>query len=79
MLTPKKHLNLDSSVVRVSAFLLVELKRRKIVEFEKLRAYAIRRAGEDADISFLPSLNFLFLLGRLAYHSQNDTVEYLVG
>ena len=77
MLTPKKHLDLDSSVIRVAAFLLLELKRRRIVELEKLRAHALRRAGENADISFIPSLSFLYLLGRIAYHPQNDTVEYL--
>lgn len=79
MLTPKKHLDLDSSVIRVAAFVLLELKRRRVVELEKLRAYSVRRAGENADVSFIPSLSFLFLLGRLAYHPQNDTVEYLTG
>lgn len=78
MLTPKKHLNLDVSVLRVSSLLLSELRRRGVVEIEKLRAYAIRRAGEDAEMVFLPSLNFLFLLGRIAYHDKNDTIEFLV-
>ncbi len=78
MLTPRKHLDLDVSVLRISALLLRELQKRGVVEFEKLRAYIIRRAGSDAEVTFLPALSFLFLLGKVRYHGQNDTVEYLV-
>jgi hypothetical protein len=76
MLTPKKHLDLDVSVIRVTAILLRELRRRGSVEFEKLRDVVIRRVGRDGDLSFLPALSFLFLLGRVEYHLKNDTIEY---
>ena len=78
MLTPEKHLDLDVSVLRVSALMLRELQRRSVVEFEKLRRYVIRRAGSDADVTFLPALSLLFLLGKVEYHIQNDTIEYVV-
>ncbi len=78
MLTPRKHLDLDVSVLRIAALMLGELRRRSVVELEKIRAYVVRRAGEDAELAFLPALNFLFLLGKVAYHTKNDTVEYLV-
>src|ERR1700722_12335386 len=74
MLTPQKHHNLDRSVLRVSALMLRELQRRSVVEFEKLRRYVIRRAGSDADVTFLP-LSLLFLLGKVEYHIQNDTID----
>ena len=77
MLTPKKHLDLDVSVLRISALILNELRRRSSVELEKLRAYVLRRAGNDAELTFLPALSLLFLLGKVEYHIQNDTVEYL--
>jgi hypothetical protein len=77
MLTPRKHLDLDISVLRVSALMLRELQRRSVVEFEKLRSYVIRRAGADAELSFLPALNFLFVVGKVIYHIQNDTIEYV--
>jgi hypothetical protein len=78
MLTPRKHLNLDVSVLRISALMLAELRRRSVVELEKLRAYVIRRAGEDAELAFLPAFNFLVLLGKVTYPTKNDTIEYLV-
>jgi hypothetical protein len=79
MLTPKKHLNLDVSVLRVSAVMLRELRRRGVVGFERLRGVVIRRVGQDGDLSFMPALSFLYLLGRVEYHIKNDTIEYRSG
>jgi hypothetical protein len=76
MLTAKKHLNLDVSVMRVAAIMLRELHRRGAVEFEKLRGVVIRRVGADGDLSFMSALGFLYLLGRVEYHTKNDTIEY---
>ncbi|MAW82226.1 MAG: hypothetical protein CMI63_18470 [Parvularcula sp.] len=58
MLTPSKHLNLDTSVLRVSAIMLKELKKRGIVEFERLRSVVLKRVGPDGDVAFMPSLSF---------------------
>jgi len=76
MLAPKKHLNLDVSVVRIAAIVLRELQRRGVMEFERLRATFVRRIGLDGDLSFLPALSFLYLVGRIEYHLHNDMVEY---
>jgi len=79
MLTPRKHLNLEVSVVRISALMLKELRRRGVVEFEPLRKLVVRRVGPDGEFSFLPALSFLFLLGKVEYHAKNDTIEYKAG
>jgi hypothetical protein len=79
MLTPKKHLDLDVSVMRVAAIMLRELNRRGVVEFERLRGMVIRRVGADGELSFMPALSFLYLLGRVEYHLKNDTIEYRTG
>lgn len=76
MLSAKKHLNLDTSVIRIAAIMLRELGRKGVVEFDKLRALVIRRVGPDGDVMFLPALSFLFLVGKVEYHLKNDTVEY---
>lgn len=39
MLTPKKHLNLDTSLLRVFSLVLKELQKRGVCEFEKLRGF----------------------------------------
>jgi hypothetical protein len=76
MLTPKKYLNLDVSVLRVSSLMLNELRKRKVIEFERLRAIVLKRVGGDGDLAFLPALNFIYLLGKVDYHLKNDTLEY---
>lgn len=78
MLTPRKHLNLEVSVLRVSAILLREVKKRGVVELERMRSLVIKRVGSDGEFSFLPALSFLFLLGKIEYHIKNDTIEYKV-
>ena len=78
MLTARKHLDLNSSALRVSAIVLKELNKRGVMEMERLRGVVLKRVGVDGDIEFLPSLNLLFLLGRLQYHVKNDTVELTV-
>ena len=76
MLTPRKHLNLDTSVLRVFSIILREMQKRGVWEFEKLRAYVVRRTGSDGELAFLPALDLLYLLGRADYHLKNDTIEY---
>lgn len=76
MLTPRKNLDLDTSLLRVAALMLRELQKRGVMEFERLRSVVTRRIGRNAELMFLPALDFLFLLGRVEYHVKNDTVEY---
>ncbi|APO56170.1 hypothetical protein ACVIW2_007206 [Bradyrhizobium huanghuaihaiense] len=76
MLTPRKHLNLDVSVLRIAAIMLRELKKRGVMEFERLRGIVIRRVGGDGEITFLPALSFLYLMGKIEYHAKNDVIEY---
>ena len=77
MLTPRKHLDLDSSLLRVASIMLKELHRRGAIEITTLKQRVIKRIGANGEMMFLPALSFLFLLGRVEYHVQNDTLEYL--
>jgi len=77
MLTPRKHLDLDSSLLRVTSIMLKELHRRGAIEMTTLKQRVIKRIGANGEMMLLPALSFLFLLGRVEYHIQNDTLEYL--
>lgn len=76
MISPHKHLNLDASLLRVAAIALRELRKRRVIEFEVLRAKVLKYVGPDADLAFLPAVNFLFLMGKIEYHIKNDSIEY---
>lgn len=76
MLTPRKHLDLNTSLLRVSAIMLKELHKRGVIEMAILKQRVVRRVGSNGELMFLPALNFLYLLGKVEYHLQNDTLEY---
>ncbi len=77
MITPAKHLDLDLSVLRAGAIMLNTLRKARRIELPKMREKLVSTMGADAELIFMPALNFLFLLGRLEYHSKNDSLEYL--
>lgn len=76
MIRPAKHLNLNTCVLRAASRLLVRLKEERLCRFEELR-HSLDDLGPDADVLFLPTVHFLFLVGRVEYHSQTDSFEYL--
>jgi hypothetical protein len=76
MIRAAKHLNLNTCVLRTSSRLLATLQAERLCSYEALRA-TLAGLGPDADVLFLPTVHFLFLLGRLNYHSQTDSFEYI--
>lgn len=77
MIQPQKHLNLNICVLRISALVLAHLRRQRVEKFPTLLEKTKAVVGADAEILFLPAVNLLFLLGRLAYHPHTDIFEYL--
>lgn len=76
MLRPSKHAHPDRTVVNVAMLLLLRLKARRLCDYDSLFAYA-RKAVVGGDVLFLPSLNFLFLMGLVEYHPKTDALEYV--
>lgn len=77
MITPTKHLDLDRSVLWVSAEALRKLRKRRIISHDELVSFLRDRIGDDGDAVVGPAMSFLFLLGRLTYHPKTDSFEYL--
>jgi hypothetical protein len=76
MLRPNKHSHPDKTVINIAFLLLSYLKKNRVEEYDTLRRY-VRKNVPDSDLLFLPALNFLYLLGLIAYFPKNDTIEYL--
>jgi len=76
MLRPSKHSHPDRTVINVSILLLSRLKARRLESFDGLRTYA-KKSVIGGDVLFLPSLNFLYLIGLIDYRPKTDSVEYL--
>ena len=76
MLRPSKHSHPDRTVINVAMLLLARLRARRHDAYGDLKTYA-RKAVAGGDTLFLPSINFLFLLGLIEYHSKTDAIEYV--
>jgi hypothetical protein len=78
MLKPDKHLDPSFSVINAGGLILKALKDTGMMTFNELLAVLMERTGEKVKEVYLPSLSFLFLLGKIQYHPKIDSVE-LVG
>lgn len=76
MLKPSKHSHPDRTVINVALLVLGRLRQQRLCTYDSLLAYA-RKAVNGGDVLFLPSLNFLYLLGLIEYHPKNDAIEYV--
>ncbi len=76
MLRPTKHSHPDRTVINLSLLLLTRIKARRVDEYDVLRKFA-KKSIIGGDVLFLPSLNFLYLMGLIEYHPKTDAVEYV--
>ena len=77
MIAPEKHLDLDLCVLRAGAFILSFLRRARVAGVEDLRSRLVAKLGSDGELIFMPTINFLFLIGKIDYHPKADSVEYI--
>lgn len=77
MLTPTKHMNLDLSVVGITAILLKMFKKNRIMTLDEILGYVSDKAGSDVKHVFVLALDFLYLLGMIEYHLSTDSIEFL--
>jgi hypothetical protein len=75
MLKPNKHLDPRFSVLHVGGLIIKALKDRGMLTFDELLAIMMDKTGEKVKEVFLPSLSFLFLMGKIQYHQQIDSFE----
>lgn len=76
MLRPSKHAHPDRTVINVALLMLTRLRALRLCDYDALLAY-VRKSVVGGDVLFLPSLNFLFLLGLIEYHRKTDSIEYV--
>lgn len=74
MLIPYKHMELNSSVIKVSSVIIHILNNQKILSFDKLMDKVIKDSQLicKRDV-FINSINFLYLMGVLDYALKTDS------
>lgn len=77
MITPHKYLNLNLSILNLGGVVLSALKEDKAIKYDELLRKVILSRGENAKEVFIPTLSFLYALGKIEYRKDIDTIEYI--
>lgn len=76
MLLPNKHSHPDQTVLAAAATLLKELRRKRVVTYDDLKA-ALDAHVRSADYLFSPAVSLLYLLDLVEYRPTVDSFEYV--
>ena len=76
LLFPSKNMDPDLTVIAISSVMLKHLKKSRFETIENLRNILLQYNKRSSSL-LVPSLQLLFLLGLIEYHSKNDLVEYI--
>ncbi len=76
LLLPNKNAHPDLTIIAISSFILKLLKKQRFETITNLKL-AVKEHNKDATALLELSLEFLFLLGLVEYHTKNDLVEYI--
>lgn len=76
MIKPSKHDHPDKTVMYTSFIMLKELRKKRVVSYSNLYQL-IKSKVTSGEFLFMPSLNFLFLLGLIEYRVKTDSIEYI--
>lgn len=77
MIKPHKYLDLNLSVINLGGIILSIMQNEVILKYDDLLQKVTLARGEQAKDIFLPCLGFLFILGKVDYNSELDTIEYI--
>ncbi len=77
MIKPNKLTNPQNCIVFNSYKILAFLKEKKIASYQEVLKSQVEQVGADSSKLFLLSLNFLFLLGKVKYLEETDSLEII--
>jgi hypothetical protein len=74
MLAPNKHTNIKYSVLYISGLIMFEIQRSGTIKYDDLKNAVINQVGNELGDTFEYSLSFLYLINKIMYNQQSDTV-----
>lgn len=77
MIKPSKYTDLNCTSLEIISLILLSVKANGRMKFDELYDLVISHKGSRAKELFVGSLSVLFLLGKLEYAEQFDTIGYL--
>lgn len=76
MLRPNKFSHPDQTVMNAAFLILKKIKKERVISYDELDSYLQKKIA-NGRVLFMDSINFLFMLGILTYHSKNDSFEFV--
>jgi len=77
MIAPHKYLDLNLSVLNLGGVILSIVKEDGAVKYDELLEKVVLARGISAKEVFIPTLSFLYLLGKIEYQKDIDTIEFI--
>jgi hypothetical protein len=77
MIAPHKYLDLNLSVLNLGGLILKIVMEEEIIKYDDLLERIIFARGLNAKEVFMPTLSFLYLLGKIEYQKETDTIEFI--
>lgn len=77
MIAPHKYLDLNLSLLNLGGVILNILKDEGAVKYYELLEKVILVRGDNAKDVFIPTLSFLYILGKIEYQKEIDTIEFI--
>jgi len=78
MIKPNKHMDLNNSIIKITANIIQIIQKQKVIEYTDLLNKLQIIYGEDVKYNYIQCLNLLFLFGKIKYYPDSDLFE-LVG
>ena len=75
MITPHKYLNLDLSIINISALIIDKLNKNNFLKYDELFAIVESVLDKRAQEILPYALNFLFLLDKIHYLPEFDAFQ----
>lgn len=77
MISAHKYLDLNISILNLGGIVLQILKKEGVVRYDELLNKLIIARGDNAKDVFIQTLSFLYLMGKIEYQKDIDSIEYL--
>jgi hypothetical protein len=75
MLKPDKHTNPKFSVFNIAAIMIRHLKEADILKYDELLTSVINESSEKSKELFIQAISFLFLLDKIEYLPDLDSLR----
>jgi len=78
MLKLTKHNHPDRTVISIAALMIEHMRKNRTCQYDALRTHIknVLSHLENVDALFLPSINFMFVLGLVEYRPKTDSFEF---